>query len=226
MKRVSMLLLALSAFLIASPPASGHVSESRSYWYWDLMTFRGYGPEDLDPIMIVWTHGTLAPNTSHGAVQSVVRDRWWRHRTSHPNHQGFTFDQVCLGQGRVARRIRDSGIQWVSFRFGRSSWLSDGTDFQGSTSGGCLDQWHMRFWDDHEHAINTDHGREQQWVISGVHHDISTGSFVVCVAIGACRRYGTGHRVSGRWVKYRNYAVNRALASLCSRARWRQFPGR
>ena len=93
------------------------------------------------------------------------------------------------------------------------------TTFQESTSNKCKTQYHMRFWTDVTHAqITQNHGSSGQWSLSGVHRDIST-----CTHVNG--NYGGCHKISGHWAHYRNYAINRAMRSMCGRARWRMFPG-
>lgn len=227
MNRVRVVLLTAAlgavALLAALVPTAGeaHVSKGRSYWYWELMT-KNQSYKPTDPLTMLWTHGTLAPETTQDRVRDAVTEYW---RTQ-PARQ-LTFDQLCLGQSDAARKISDSGLQ-------KATWLGDtanaarhddDNDYGGSTSRRCLSQWHMRFWDDEEHVnYTTGHGDKNQWVLSGVHRDHSTGTAEICFP-GTCQRVGTGHKVRGRWSVYRNYAVNRALSDLCGRSQWRQFPG-
>lgn len=220
-----MTLLACLPVSLDPPTARAHVSNGQSHWYWELFTRRTSstptpGPR-TDPTAIVWTAGPQAPVTRQEAVVDAV-NQFWGNR---PTRNQMTFDQLCLGQSRVARALTDSGTQELRFRTPGGAWVRDVNDYQGSTSRTCLSQWHMRFWDDQEHAehYGANHGGQGQWVVSGIHFDRSTGSVRVPRYFG--RRYGTGHHVSGRWNVYRNFGVNKALRSLCGRSRWRHFPG-
>lgn len=236
MKRIAAAVLAtaviMTLLLLTGGPGSlepstaeAHVSNGQSYWYWELFTRRTSsdqtpGPR-TDPTAIVWTAGPQAPIASQDAVRDAVNEFWG----NRPASNQMTFDQLCLGQSRVARALTDSGTQELRFRT-PGGWLRDVNDYQGSTSRTCLSQWHMRFWDDQEHtAAYPDHGSPGQWVVSGIHFDKSTGSVPLPDGPIVGRRYGTGHSVSGRWNVYRNFGVNKALRSLCGRSRWRQFPG-
>lgn len=233
MKRIAAAVLATASMmtvLIGGPgsldpaTAEAHVSNGQSYWYWELFTRRTSSDQTpgrrTDPTAVVWTAGPQAPIMRQEAVQDAVNEFWG----NRPTRNQMTFDQLCLGQSRVVRALKESGTQELRFRI-PGGWVRDVNDYQGSTSRTCLTQWHMRFWDDQEHteAYGTDHGSQGQWAVSGIHFDKSTGSVRVPRYFG--RRWGTGHYVEGQWNVYRNFGVNKAMRSLCGRSRWRQFPG-
>jgi hypothetical protein len=77
----------------------------------------------------------------------------------------------------------------------------------------------MRFWTDTDLATNIpSYGPKYQFALSGVHHDIATASH----AFGL---FGGGHKITGRWNGYRDYAVHRGMRLLCGRSHWRRRPG-
>lgn len=206
--------------------AEAHVSEGRNYFYWESFTRKKTNDQELgkrlDPTAIVWTSGPEVPEARQDDVRDAVNEFWG----NKPSKGAMTFGQACLGQGGIVRALSDGGVQELRFREPEGAWLRDANDYQGSTSTGCLSQWHMRFWDDEEHWSNyfAEHGDQWQWAVSGVHFDRSTGNICLPTVFG-CSRVGTGHEVVPRWNSFRNFAVNNAMRSLCGRSRWRHFPG-
>jgi hypothetical protein len=144
----------------------------------------------------------------------------------------MTFGQLCLGQALTETFGGDFGRQWLSFRRENNPPQREAVlnDYQGSTSSGCLSQWHMRFWEDtHINDFIPDYGDPYQYAISGVHYDISTGKVCILSTIYGCARFiGTGHRLAkdqNIWNAYRNYAVHRAMRHLCARSHYKRRPG-
>ena len=145
----------------------------------------------------------------------------------------MTFGQLCLLQAPSEATGLDFGRQRVSFRNERDPPPKREAvlnDYQGSTSSHCFSQWHMRFWEDtHINRLIPGYGGPYQYAISGVHHDISTGSFCAMVVARRCvARFGKGHRLSTRrnvWSAYRAYAVHRGMRHLCGRSHYKRRPG-
>lgn len=215
-------LLVLLALLIAVPAsADAHVSEGRN-WYWYLGTRSIDSGRVLDPLNVVLRDGRNPGRATPDEVRRVVR-QFWRGRAARGQ---MNSDQVCLGQGRVGRNFGD-GRQRAVFKGDRpgGARLQDRpNDYQMSTSNRCFSQYHMRFWDDPTHdAITRSHGVAHQWNIAGVHRDVAACARRYPPRIGP--RFGGCHQISGRWVGYRNYALRGALRTLCTKSRWRQYPG-
>jgi hypothetical protein len=166
---------------------------------------------------------------SQAGVRNVIEANWNAAQPGGPapSRHKMTFEQACLGQsgGGRGRQIAffrsetpaDSGV-------GYAPDTQRLNDYQGSTSSHCFSQYHMRFWSDAAIAANIPgYGRTEQMAISGVHHDTSTGD--TCLANHCAYAFGTGHRVSGLWNAYRNYAVHRGMRFLCGRSHWKRRPG-
>jgi hypothetical protein len=138
----------------------------------------------------------------------------------------MTFGQACLFQfgGGRGRQIAFFRSEAPGTQGGYAPDTQRRNDYQGSTSSHCFSQYHMRFWSDSDISTNIPgYGRKDQMAISGVHHDTSTGT--TCLADRCPSAFGRGHRISGLWNAYRNYAVHRGMRHLCGRSHWRRRPG-
>ena len=96
-------------------------------------------------------------------------------------------------------------------------------DFQRlATHAGCRRQYHIRGWEDGPHAKNVpSHGRRDQFVLAGVHHEHIYAKKDGCfLGIPRC----LGHKIDPDWDVVRSQAVS-ALKKYCSYRRWIYHPG-
>jgi hypothetical protein len=125
----------------------------------------------------------------------------------------------------------DQRVYWPGD--GGASITSDRSDWHGVASPNeftppCLTQTHARFWDDHEHArITSGHGRLDQWVIGGVHHEHPvTKRKCTGEVLGqrVCVPYGTTHKIDRDWDAVR-YQMVKAMHAHCATRDWKLHPG-
>lgn len=210
--------VAMMQLTIAASPAEAHISKQRFGWYWHLGSKNpsGEGP-DVDPLNVLWFPGSAYSPASEDGLQDMIETEW----RGRPSRGQMNHGQICHGQGDHTRVFGD-GRQKATFRSDNGTGRRTVTnEFQESTSTRCFSQYHLRMWMDQAHDDATaSHGDRDQWGLSGIHRDISR-----CKKKYGIRTYGGCHKISGRWNGYRNYAVNRAMRSMCGRSRWRLYPG-
>jgi hypothetical protein len=218
--RVACLALTATCALLIPSQAPAHIDRSRSLLYWEHASKDLHNHEkELDPITIFWAPADADAVQTHYRpmdfenLTNEVEENW----RGRPSHGQMNHGQICLGQDPPVRAVKD-GRQNLTFRSNNGSGNRfASTWFQESTDNKCRTQWHMRFWNDELHdEITSGHGDTHQWGLSGVHRDIQ-----VCPRnLDDCK-----HKISGRWAKYRVYAVKRAMVLMCTRSRWRMVPG-
>ncbi|MGH8512863.1 MAG: hypothetical protein ACREV8_02730, partial [Gammaproteobacteria bacterium] len=217
---------------IAEMASAQQLRNSRGYY--NLEYTQNTDGEQLDPLSLVWKGGAITTTMTETHVRNVIEDNWNAAQAGgpHPDRGRMTFGQVCLGQAASNTFGVHRGRQLVSFRreIGSPAREARRNDYQGSTSSRCLNQWHMRFWEDtHINEFIPGYGSPYQYAISGVHYDISTGRIcIVATTAGCARVVGTGHRLPREqtvWNAARNHAVHRGMRHLCGRSRYKRRPG-
>ncbi|MGI8728445.1 MAG: hypothetical protein ACR2LK_00320 [Solirubrobacteraceae bacterium] len=199
-------------------PSSAHV-KSGTEWYFYGAPQQDEGRPLVDPLTLFFRPGAgVSRPAGVNEVENVVGNNW-------PRMQA----QDCLGTSQFGLNVRDvfnDGPQGVYFRNLEDPDESqfDEVDRQLSTartkrdSEACGDQWHMRLWDDEEHAEISDHGEQGQWTVGAVHKERAVGAF--------------DHELvtlrSKSWDTFRNSAVRQfgdSNLNRCRLYRWRYYPG-
>lgn len=142
---------------------TGDPENPSSLWYFRGVTFDKRTGKVKDPVNFMFMGG---PNDGSAYTKDRIQ-----------THLDDDWDNDVVGGGpwRTDAVIfplckDDQRMFWEGFP-GETSDLSDwhGT---AARTGVCLNQTHARFWDDHEHArLTGDHGRLDQWVVGGIHHE-------------------------------------------------------
>jgi hypothetical protein len=198
--RGRLLLLAVTALVfLAALAVSGeaHVKFDNGRWVFGGMTWNEERTHREDPLNIIFMGHSR--EYSNDNVRSHMKD-----------HAGF--DSIhCAGNQRVVWRKRAG-----------SATTSDKQDIQRGTGGwsGCTSsRWHIRGWDDQEHDLFTgDHGRRNQWVLAGVHHEKFHHD---CGSPHGC---SYGHDIDTDWDVARRKMIEK-MAPHCAWPRWKRHLG-
>jgi hypothetical protein len=200
----SLILITLTVALISAPDgairtqlASAHVYRPTSHgkdWYFYGSTFTDDDDRDRkDPVNIIFKGGEGLHNADDIAldIDAIWDDHW----------------------GNMKRRFcRDD--QRMVWRDLHGHNITDRTDQHQMTNCGPGSQYHIRIWDDHEHAKITEHGSLGQWSVGGVHYETFGLKFPCCFH----------HKITRDWDAVRSQAVS-ALHDFCSYRRWRYHAG-
>lgn len=179
-------------------------------WYFDGASTSGPRDALKDPLNFIF-YGGSADQTAYtkARIEQHMVDDW---DTSAVGGRPWRQDSIVAKLCKIDQRV-----YWLNENF--TATTSDKTDWHGTTSrmSMCGAQTHARFWDDQEHArFTTTHGREDQWVVGGIHHEHPVAKLKILP--------GTTHRIDRDWDAMR-YLMVRAMHAHCSEARWKYHPG-
>ncbi len=170
----------------ANERAEAHVQFHNGRWVFRGMTISSPDRKSRsDPLNIIFK-GNNQSYTS-GNVESHIKA-----------HTGWTGTWPCSSKQRVV---------WQ--RVSGDATTSDKDDFQlDNRDALCnLSRWHLRAWDDHEHADYTNsHGPMDQWVVMNIHHE------------------NNSHDIDLDWDAARRQFIEK-MAGHCSWPVWKRHPG-
>lgn len=181
-------MVAVLACLLTASPSLAHLFTSGHprHWYFHGATLDDQG-HDSDPLNLLFFKGDRQWEPDQ--IEDLLHKEW-------DGMDKLIF--ACNHHQRVAWTKADGRVA-----------TSDKNDMAMSTHAGrgCFGSgYHIRGWDDQEHAhVTSNHGPEGQWVIAGVHHE------------------DFNHDINYDWDIARWGAI-RNLPQRCHEKRWRLVP--
>jgi len=198
-------LMSISFALISPLSADGHYStlddpRPEGVWFNYGVLYKGEDPVRStmkDPVNLVFAGGSYEGNSNvhAGTVARALDDNW---DSRYENR--MRKERVCVSSLNLIWR-HSAGRQ--KKKEGSPDRSAPKQDFQRlATHPNCDDQYHIRGYEDGVHYKHTNHGRRDQYLLAGIHHEKRKG------AVG-------GHKPDRDWDKVRAEAV-KAMRKHCS----------
>ena len=204
MTRITKILTALAAgCALVAAPASAHVKTGSDFYFWGATYKEKQLRTEKDPLNLIFMGGAneYGSNKAHAGNVGLLLSDW-----------DPKFQAPMIKPWDTPKLLGCQVSQWLRWRY-MPGGETVREDFQRlATTPGCWRQYHIRGWEDGPHWRNvSSHGRRDQYVIAGIHHE---------------RRTKTLTHVPDRdWDAVRNQAVS-ALKTQCSYRRWAFYPGK